>query len=119
MALTPEQKMFNRGYRASLSSPHDLGHWDDKLGGDPNYSAFLDGWSYAASGDPDERALYFGNDEQKAAARARIEAAEVERRARLIRQQQHREAGCTATWYELFDAKQEVCAMGVARNEHC
>lgn len=52
-SLTDEQKMYNRGYRASLNSPHDLDYWDAKLGhlGKLYTKSFLDGWSDAATGE--------------------------------------------------------------------
>lgn len=62
MPLTPAQKMYNRGARASMSSDDskDLSYWDARLGSDPLYStAFLDGWTDAATGENAYRHLYF------------------------------------------------------------
>jgi len=52
--------MFRRGENASLKSPHDLDYWDAKLGhkGDLYTIAFLDGWSYAATGETEIIAPY-------------------------------------------------------------
>lgn len=50
---TEAQKMYNRGFSASTNSPHDLSHWDSKLGhlGNLYTVHFLDGWSDAATGE--------------------------------------------------------------------
>ena len=67
MALTPQQSMYNRGARESIrprscdtdSCPCTLTYWDRKLGSDPLYNVFLDGWSDAATGENQYRELYF------------------------------------------------------------
>lgn len=52
---TEAQKMYNRGYSASLGSSHDLSYWDSKLGHlrDLYLVHWLDGWSNAATGEND------------------------------------------------------------------
>lgn len=51
--------MFNWGYRESLKEHANedmdyLDYWDDRLGDNPLYTtAWLNGWSYAATGDPE------------------------------------------------------------------
>ena len=52
---TEAQKMYNRGFSASMSSPHDLSYWDGKLGhlGSLYLVHWLDGWSNAATGEND------------------------------------------------------------------
>lgn len=60
---TAGRAMYLRGKRES-STDHrteamdDLSYWDRKLGDDPDYNAFLDGWTDAASGLDEYAPLY-------------------------------------------------------------
>jgi hypothetical protein len=60
MAMTPAQKMYNRGARAAFG-PNDLSHWDSKLGhmGNLYTRAWLDGYSDAAAGQNNYRSVWF------------------------------------------------------------
>lgn len=59
-----DRQMYLYGRRESIRDHRnpehdDLGYWDMKLGGEPNYTtAFLDGWTDAATGENEYAHLY-------------------------------------------------------------